>query len=110
MGTWVANRSLSIHEVANESVPVTATVARSLAVKVVDNDHNAHLDMTWQDWSGATEVLRALDRRGYVIKRVRCVRSVNIKPDIFKYIIFIEIAGDQESVESEPQLDNRMHT
>jgi hypothetical protein len=66
-------------------------------IQVLDNDKEKKLDQTWQSWSGVTELLRALDRRDFVLKRVCCMRAVNVKPDLFKYVIFIEIAGDQES-------------
>ena len=53
------------------------------------------LDVAWQDWTGTRELLTALDRRRFVLKRVSCLKAVNVKPDIFKYCVFVEIAGQE---------------
>ena len=55
------------------------------------------LDVAWQDWTGTRELLRALDRRRFVLKRVSCLKAVNVKPDIFKYCVFVEIAGQEST-------------
>ena len=55
------------------------------------------LDVAWQDWTGTRELLAALDRRRFVLKRVSCLKAVNVKPDIFKYCIFVEIAGQEST-------------
>ena len=90
-----------------------------LGFKVLDNDRNkVHyfeksesdeickdfppifevLDVAWQDWTGTRELLTALDRRRFVLKRVSCLKAVNVKPDIFKYCVFVEIAGQESSI------------
>lgn len=56
------------------------------------------LDVAWQDWTGTRELLAALDRRRFVLKRVSCLKAVNVKPDIFKYCIFVEIAGQESTL------------
>jgi len=67
-----------------------------LGFKVMDNDREAALEATWPEWTGAGELIRGLDRTGYSIKRFRAWRAVNVKPDILKYSILVEIAGDND--------------
>ena len=63
-----------------------------MGFKVINNDEVASLDDGWIEWSGLRELIRALDGKNYVIKRVLCLKAVNQKPDVFKYSILIEIA------------------
>ena len=55
------------------------------------------LDVAWQEWSGTKELINALDRRHFVLKRISFLKAVNVKPDIFKYCVFIEIAGQEST-------------
>ena len=56
------------------------------------------LDVAWQEWSGTKQLINALDRRRFVLKRISFLKAVNVKPDIFKYCVFIEIAGQESSI------------
>ena len=55
------------------------------------------MDQTWKDWTGLRELLSSLDH-DYLIKRVHCFKACNIKPDVFKYGIIVEIAGEDDLI------------
>ena len=85
-------RSVARREIRDETVGFVF-----MGFKVLDNAQVEMLDLTWPEWSGAREMLRALDGRGYVIKRVTCLKGVNQKADVFKYSIVIEFGGESMS-------------
>ena len=75
------------------------------------------LDKHWKEWTGLRILLKELDKE-YLIKRVHCIKGSSQvrqlfksqievlvkylflhffqKPDLFKYAIFIEIAGESD--------------
>lgn len=66
-----------------------------MGFKVLDNDQVDTLDDTWREWTGLGELLAELDPI-YIIRRVQCWKANNVKPDIFKYGLLIEIAGEND--------------
>ena len=63
-----------------------------MGYKVLSDAQTPELDATWKDWTGAAELLRAISR-DYDVERVHCWKAVNVKPDHFKYVVLIEIEG-----------------
>ena len=61
-----------------------------LAFKVLDDDKTFMLDKTWKTWTGAGELLAQLTKI-YKITGVTCFKGVNVIPDIFKYIVLIQL-------------------
>lgn len=70
-----------------------------MGFKVLNNDQVYELDQDWKEWTGTAKILRSLSRY-YAIKRVQCWKANSVKPDIFKYAIVIEIAGDNDDLEA----------
>lgn len=67
-----------------------------MGFKVLDNDADDVLDSRWKDWSGAHVLIRALSKN-FLIRSVSCWKAVNVKPDVFKYVVCVEIAEDADS-------------
>ena len=59
-------------------------------LKVLDDDKTFMLDQTWKTWTGASELLAKL-APAYQITGVTCFKGVNVIPDIFKYIVLIQL-------------------
>ena len=54
-----------------------------MGFKVLDGDRVELYDNKWREWTGVSELLTKLSRK-YLIKSVKFLKSVNIKPDVFK--------------------------
>ena len=65
-----------------------------LAYKVVDNNNESKLERNWRQWTGTTELLKGLAIT-YKILSVWCLKGVNVTPDIFKYVVIIELSIDK---------------
>ena len=56
-------------------------------------------DKTWPEWSGATQLTGSLSKY-YDVRKVACYKGINVVPDVFKYVVLIELCieiGDTDT-------------
>ena len=89
----VVPEKLDCHTFKNGSDRVKSNMNKRcivLAFKVLDDDRTTKLDQTWKDWTGTRELLSALSP-AYDITEVSCFKGVNVIPDVFKYLVLVQL-------------------